>query len=135
MEAAVPGFEREPRLSLGLGVHRSSEDDLRSSWSDERVRRSGSRVATDRFAQQIREITVHLRDTNAWTGGPDKLCTVLAKFHDGDQIRVAQTEDSVMAAISGAARRLHQSLSRRIGRRTEKLGAAVPGCVTEYWIG
>ena len=93
------------------------------------------RFATDRFAQQIREITVHLRDTNAWTGGPDKLCTVLAKFHDGDQIRVAQTEDSVMAAISGAARRLHQSLSRRIGRRTEKLGAAVPGCVTEYWIG
>jgi putative sigma-54 modulation protein len=93
------------------------------------------RFATDRFTRQIREIRVHLGDTNRSKGGTDKLCTVSAKFHDGDQIRVAQTSGSVMAALSGAARRLHQSLAQRIERRSEKQNAAVAGGITEYWIG
>ena len=93
------------------------------------------RFATCGFEPHIREITVGLRDANEREGGIDTLCTVSAKFRNGDHVSVSKTHPNVMAAISGALKQLQNALASRVARGVRKRHADAPAHVPEYWFG
>ena len=93
------------------------------------------RFATCGFEPHIRQITVGLRDANECEGDMDMLCTVSAKFRNGDHVSVSKTHPNVMAAISGALKRLQNALAFRVARGAQKRRADAPAHVTEYWFG
>ena len=91
--------------------------------------------ATCGFEPYVRQITVHLRDANEGKGDMDTLCTVSAKFRNGDHVSVSETHPNIMAAISRALKRLRRALASRVALGTEKRHVDAPAHVTEYWFG
>ena len=92
-------------------------------------------LATRGFEPHVRQITVRFRGANESKGGMDRLCTVSAKFRNGDHMSVSKTHSNAMAAISGALKQLRYSLASRVVPTAQKQHADAPARVTEYWIG
>lgn len=70
------------------------------------------RFATDRFTQQIRNINLRLTDINGPRGGVDKLCRLTATLRQGRIVVTEARSATYFGAITAAARRLQQLLSR-----------------------
>ncbi len=75
---------------------------------------------TGRFQRLVRNVEVHLVDTNGPKKGPDKLCKVLATLRNSERIVIEETAADLYAAIDVGLDRLKQVL----GRRIEKLPRA-----------
>ena len=71
--------------------------------------------ATDRFRENIREISVALSDVNGPRGGIDKQCKITATFWRGGTVEIEEKRSSFIDAIGRAAKRLRNVLARRIG--------------------
>jgi ribosome-associated translation inhibitor RaiA len=93
-----------------------------------------ARFAVMRFEPHLREFAVHLEDENGPRGGVDTVCRLTATLHDGGTIRIKEKHTNLMGAISRAAKRFRNVISRRMGKR-ETQRAMVPSMATEIWIG
>jgi hypothetical protein len=71
--------------------------------------------ATDRFRDNIREISVALRDVNGPRGGIDKQCKITATLWRGGTVKIEEKRSSFIGAIGRATKRLRNVLARRIG--------------------
>ncbi|HEY7305686.1 MAG TPA: HPF/RaiA family ribosome-associated protein [Bryobacteraceae bacterium] len=93
-----------------------------------------ARFAVMRFESHLREFAVHLEDENGPRGGVDTICRLTATLHDGGTIRIKEKHTNLMGAISRAAKRFRNVISRRMGRRETNRGI-IPSTATEIWIG
>lgn len=75
--------------------------------------------ASDRFADQIGDVTVVLRDLNGPRGGVDKECIIRVESPRIGSLVVEERSEGVMAAIFGAVQRFSDTMKKRIARRNK----------------
>jgi hypothetical protein len=81
--------------------------------------------ALKRFEGQLTRVEVHLGDENAGKHGPaDKRCMIEARPANRQPVAVTHQADSLVGAISGAARKMQHRLDTVLGKQNHAKGAA-----------
>ena len=75
------------------------------------------RFASDRFADQLGDVTVVLRDLNGPRGGVDKECVIRVESPRVGRLVVEERSEGVMSAIFGAVQRFSDTMKKRIARQ------------------
>lgn len=76
-----------------------------------------------RFAEQITRVEVHLADENAdKPGGGDKRCTMEARIAGYQPVAVSHHADSLEEAYGGAANKLSNLISSKLGKLDKRKG-------------
>jgi putative sigma-54 modulation protein len=73
--------------------------------------------AIRRFAARVEEVVVRLVDVNGPKGGPDKRCRIIARLTPERSVVVEATDADAYMAVTQAAIRLDERVSRAITRR------------------
>lgn len=73
--------------------------------------------ALDKVERQVNDITVRLEDVNGPKGGVDMRCHATIHLRPGDYVIVEETEEDLFAAISVAADRAKDVVTRKIEKR------------------
>ena len=66
---------------------------------------------------QVRSVTVLLDDVNGPRGGVDKRCRIFVQLDASRDVRLAQLDPSLYAAIDRAADRARRAVARKLARR------------------
>lgn len=74
-------------------------------------------AALDKHAQRVNDVTIRLEDVNGPKGGVDMRCHATIHLRRGDPIIVDEVEEDLYAAISVAADRAKQVVTRQIQKR------------------
>ena len=77
--------------------------------------------ASDRFANQLGDVTIVVRDVNGPRGGMDKECMIRVDSPKVGRLVVEERSEGVMTAIFGAVQRFSETVKRRIGRRRQEV--------------
>ncbi len=75
------------------------------------------RLALDSHERHVNDVTVRLADVNGPKGGVDMRCHATIHLRRGDPVVVEETEEDLYAAISVAADRAKQVVTRRLEKR------------------
>lgn len=76
-----------------------------------------------RFVEQITRVEVHLADENAdKSGGGDKRCTMEARVAGQQPVAVSHNADSLEEAYAGAADKLSNLLTSKLGKLDRRKG-------------
>ena len=73
--------------------------------------------AVRRFAHRIARVVVRIVDVNGPRGGPDKRCRIVAHLEGAQTALVEATDSDAYVAVSQAALRLDERVSRALTRR------------------
>ena len=74
------------------------------------------RTALGRFADRLRRVEITLLDVNGPRGGIDKECKIMVVLEGVGTLVIRERSDSAFAAISNAADRCRQAVSRTLDR-------------------
>ena len=74
-------------------------------------------LATRRFEREIATVVVRIVDINGPRGGLDKCCRMIVRFVDARACFVEATDADAYAAVTTAAARLDERISRMASRR------------------
>ena len=77
--------------------------------------------ALRRFSHRIDRIVVRIVDVNGPRGGPDKRCRIVAHLERAQVVLVEATDSDAYVAVSQAAIRLDERVSRALTRRGRAL--------------
>ncbi len=83
-------------------------------------------VALRSLGSHIDRVVVRLVDVNGPKGGPDKVCRMDVRLLPAGRLLVEATDADAYVAISQAARRLEQSVARRLRRHARPLATRRP---------
>lgn len=72
--------------------------------------------ALSRFTHRVERVTVRIVDINGPRGGPDKRCRIVVRLRPARSILVEATDSDAYAAVSQAANRLDERVSRDLAR-------------------
>lgn len=75
--------------------------------------------AVGRFSPRIERLSIRLADANGPRGGVDKECQLEARLRPAGELRVAERDTDMHAAIDRATERLGRAVAREIARRRE----------------
>lgn len=73
--------------------------------------------ALRRFSHRIERVVVRIVDINGPKGGPDKRCRIVAHLEKAQIVLVEATDSDAYVAVSQAAIRLDERVSRALTRR------------------
>lgn len=73
-------------------------------------------AALGRFRDSVRAVSVRLGDVNGPRGGADKLCRIVVRLKSSSLVVIEDLGDDIFQVIDKVADRLHQSVSRQVGR-------------------
>lgn len=76
--------------------------------------------ALDRFARQVRDVEIHIKDENGPKGGRDKRCSIHAHIDGAGPIIVEHHDSEFYAAIDQASHKLKRAVSRFFDRRRDR---------------
>jgi ribosome-associated translation inhibitor RaiA len=72
--------------------------------------------ALGRFHDSVHAVSVRLGDINGPRGGADKLCRIVVRLKNSPRIIIEELGDDIFQVIDKVADRVHQSVSRQVGR-------------------
>jgi len=77
----------------------------------------------------VHAVSVRLGDINGPRGGADKLCRIVVRLKNSSQVVIEELGDDIFQVIDKVADRVHQSVSRQVGRikRNGRSGPSRPG--------
>lgn len=73
-------------------------------------------AALARFDDSVRAVSVRLGDINGPRGGADKLCRIVVRLKNSSQVVIEELGQDIFQVIDKVADRVHQSVSRQLGR-------------------
>lgn len=75
--------------------------------------------ALERFADRVTRVEAHLSDeTSAAKGGEDKRCQLEVRLAGLNPVSASNISDSLLEAVSGAARKVQSLLDRTLEKRS-----------------
>lgn len=83
------------------------------------------RLATGRYEEQLGDITVRLEDLNGHRGGVDRVCVITAELPFAGKVVVEERGEGFMGVAFRAARRLRDSVRKRIKRPRPRVSLVI----------
>lgn len=78
------------------------------------------------FRYSVHTVSVRLGDINGPRGGADKLCRIVVRLKNSSLVVIEELGDDIFQVIDKVADRVHQSVSRQVGR-IKRNGRGGPG--------
>ena len=100
-----------------MQIQINADHHLESSEARDQWARSVVESALGHLAQHVTRVEVHFSDENAGLGGtPDKRCLMEARLNGRSPIAVTHHDESLNAAVNGAAGKLVRAMEHELGR-------------------
>ncbi len=81
---------------------------------------SRTRLAFDKFRNDVRAIVITVEDINGPRGGIDRVCKVLVKLRSRKELFVSDKNSSVSSVVSSAIDRVTRAVRKTVDRRTNR---------------